>query len=529
VSGPSGGGGLPDRSARRDDPSAWSCRSDQGMVATAHWAATAAGARVLGRGGNAVDAAVAASFALGVCEPAGSGLGGMGMMLVHDAASGGTHALEGPCRAPVAATPEAAAAGRRSPGHPAAAVPSHVALVARALERFGTLGAAEVLAPAIELAERGYPVSALQARLLAKAARSLRPDALARFRARFPMPGTPGATFRQPDLARTLRRLASAGFEDFYVGEVGEALAADMAARGGFVSSADLRDVPWPTEREPLRGASGPYDVHTLGPPGGGTSLLQMLQVHEEAPELLDDLTSPEAVAALAMIIRSVRRDRRRHRLDADDGGARRLGHASARALAASVRRDLGGEGETTHLSVVDARGNAVALTQSIERSFGAKVAAGGLGFLLNGYMRAFKVQNRRHPHFLRPGAVARSNAAPTLLLRGGRVAAAVGSTGSERLASAIFGVLVRLRTADPFTAVHAPRLHATPTGEVLLEAGRFPAPCRAALERHGFALEPLEPYAFKMGGLQLVTREDDHLTGVADPRRDGSASGPAR
>jgi gamma-glutamyltranspeptidase/glutathione hydrolase len=185
------------------------------------------------------------------------------------------------------------------------------------------------------------------------------------------------------------------------------------------------------------------------------------------------------------------------------------------------------GRGETTHVSVMDGEGNIVSLTQSIERSFGAAVVTAGLGFIHNGYLRAFKVRNRRHPHYLRPGAPARSNAAPTIVFRDGRPWAALGSTGSERIGSGIFEVLLRLRRDRPFDAVHGPRLHATPQRHVLWEGERFPEGSREALLERGFTVESLGPYSFQVGGLQLATREGATFTGVAEPRRDGAAAGP--
>ena len=127
----------------------------------------------------------------------------------------------------------------------------------------------------------------------------------------------------------------------------------------------------------------------------------------------------------------------------------------------------------------------------------------------------------------MRPGAPARSNAAPTLVVRDGRIEAALGSTGSERMTSGIFQVLMRLRRQSPFAAVHAPRLHCTPEGEVLLESMRFPAGASTALENAGFSLTPLDAYAFQMGGLQLLVRDRDRFVGVSEPRRDGAAAGP--
>jgi gamma-glutamyltranspeptidase/glutathione hydrolase len=175
----------------------------------------------------------------------------------------------------------------------------------------------------------------------------------------------------------------------------------------------------------------------------------------------------------------------------------------------------------------MDHASNVVSVTQSIERSFGAKIASDRLGFLYNGYMKAFKIEDRRHPHYLRPGAVARSNASPTILFRNGRPCAAVGSTGSERMVSGIFETLARLEYRSPFDAVRSPRLHSTPEGEVLIEAERFPPGTLGALVQSGFTIRPLDSWSFSTGGLQLTTFDGTGFCGVGEPRRDGAAAGP--
>ncbi len=220
-------------------------------------------------------------------------------------------------------------------------------------------------------------------------------------------------------------------------------------------------------------------------------------------------------------------RQRYRLRTGAEQAGeaVELLSPEYAATAAAAIRRKLGEGGETSHISVVDRFGNAVALTQSIERSYGAAELSPELGFLYNGFLRAFKVENQRHPHYLRPGAPARSNAAPTIALRDGRPWAVLGSTGSERAASGIFQTLVRLAAGQtPFDAVHGALLHSTPERELLLEAERFAPACPGALERAGFRLSALDSYSFKMGGIQLVSRGDDTWIGVGEPRRDGLA-----
>ena len=522
------------REDRRTDPSAWSDKSELGMIATSHYLASAAGVEMLEKGGNAVDAAVAASLALGVCEPAGSGLGGMTMMVIHHAVSNQTFALTGPCRAPHLATPEALQRVNRYRGYPAVAIPTNPATLDFALSRYGTLNTAEVLAPAIDIAEEGYPVTALQHRNAVQSREALAAGTAARlFLDSDARPFPPGTWFRQPELAQTLRRLADAGFQDFYQGDIARMIVNDMQRNNGFIGARDLADIPWPQEMTPVYGQFGDAHAFSLGPPGGGIALIEMLNLFNAMAGADFDPDSPEGVVLLAAIIRQARRDRRKYRLkikaDAVAEADEYLDADYARMAADIIHTELGSRGETSHVSVMDRYGNAVALTQSIERSFGAGVATEGLGFLYNGFLRAFKVKNKKHPYYLRPAAVARSNAAPTVLIKDGLPWVAIGNTGSERMASGIFEVLVRLRNQTPFVAVHAPRLHCTPEGIVLIEAERFSPACLTTLAEHGFSLQQLDPYSFKMGGLQLVVRETDGFVGVGEPRRDGTAAGPLR
>lgn len=522
------------REQHRTDPSFWSDKSTEGMIATAHYLATAAGVEILEQGGNAIDAAVAASLALGVCEPAGSGLGGMNMMVIHLADYKHTLALSGPCRAPHCATPEVVSQVDRYRGYPAVAIPSNPATLDYALRRYGTMEAGEVLAPAIRIAEVGYPLTELQHKNLVKSREGLASSTAAPlFLTEEGEPHPSGTWFRQPVLARTLRRLAEAGFEDFYRGEIAAHIVEDMKRHGGFITTEDLADIPWPQEKSPLFGHFDDAHVFTLGPPAGGVVLIEMLNLFTVMAGADFDPDSPEGLALLAGIIRQTRLDRRKYRLRIAAEG---VGQADqyldldyAQVAADIVRAELHGHGETSHVSVMDKHGNAVAMTQSIERSFGAGVATPELGFLYNGFMRAFKIKNRKHPYFLRPGVAARSNASPTLLLKDGKPWVAIGSTGSERMASGIFEVLVRLRNHTPFEAVRAPRLHCTPESEVLLEADRFSPECVSVLPERGFKIRQLDPYAFAMGGLQLVVREDDGFVGVGEPRRDGAAAGPRK
>ncbi len=492
----------------------WTATGRGGVVASAHYRATEAGARVFEAGGNAVDAAIATSFALAVVESAGSGIGGMAMMLVCPAGASPV-ALPGPCLAPRNATPALAKGSSRYSGYRAVATPAYIAVMDSAHRRYAKLPLKELLAPGIELARDGFAVTPMQADLRRSYADKLEASDAAAFFPALPV----GATFTQPVLAATLQRLADAGLRDFYEGEIAAAYAADMKEHDGFIDAEDLASVRPPEPVPPLTGRFGDATVWTPGAPAGGLTLLQMLNMFSATATDDFDPDTPDGAELLAAVIRRARADRRRYN-KARPGDP----DLADPAYAESIKDELG-IGETSHISTMDAAGNAVAVTQSIERSFGAKVVTPSLGFLHNGYMKGFKVQATDHPHYLRPGAVARSNAAPTILTDAHGPTIAIGSTGSERMLSGIFGVLVRLTVQDAFSAVAAPRLHATPDGELLIEADRFDPAVLERLTARGYRLEHLPPYAFKFGGLHLAAREGEELVGVAEPRRDGAAA----
>ena len=552
--------------------------SEHGMVSTAHYSATAAGVRMLERGGNAVDAAVAAALALGVCEPAASGLGGQTMMLVHDAAADRTVALDGSSRAPNRALIERFAnlSSDRRRGYLATTVPSSVAVYAHALETYGRLGWATVLAPAIVLADEGYEVSVLQQRLARRELKHLRAGSGSRF---FLREGRrvyrAGTTIRQPVLARTLARLAEEGFEDFYVGETARLIHEDMEANRGILLADDLAQIPHPVEREPLAGRFGRRRVLTMPLPGAGRTLLEMLNVHQSLPRHLRNIDSPAGAVCLAETVRLALIDRQDRPFDpnlySQASDKQMLSRRYARGLAQQMIHRLGygetahlsavdgrgnstrhpppgngdptvqpppgngdptvqpppGNGETTHLSVMDSDGNAVALTQSIENVYGSCAASPKLGFLYNNYMSAFQTEDPSHPYYLRPNAVPWANVAPTIVFKDHGPWLAIGSPGSERIPPAILQVLLRLGKSSPLEAVAAPRLHCSLEGAVSVEASRMATDVLDALEGAGFELNHRDPYSFYMGCVQLVMNEDGRLIGVADPRRDGAACGP--
>lgn len=506
--------------------------SKKAMVATAHYLATEAGTFALDAGGNAFDAAVAAAFALGVVEPAASGLGGQTMALIHDGSEGRTIALDGSSRAPNRATVESLSRQDAKRGYKAMTVPSTPATLRYILERFGRLKLRRVLEPAIRFAEEGYEVSGLQRALTRRERFALREGTAAPFFLRGGKKTYPaGAVFKQPVLAETLKRIAKRGVRDFYSGGIAELIEKDMVANGGLIRRDDLAQVPRPIERRPLATRFQGHRVFTFPPPAAGRTLIQTLNVYEELPEAWQDLDTPRGALALAEVIRRAFIDRQDRPFDpnffAQVSEKRMLKKEYAELVATQTVERFRSRGETTHLSVMDDEGNAIALTQSIEKVFGSCAATGELGFLYNNYMSAFEYENISHPYHLRPNAVPWASVAPTIIMRGKRPALAIGSPGSERITSAILQVLIRLEYHTPLAAVDAPRLHCSLDGKVSIEATRMRNDIPEMLARHGFTVDVRDPYSFYLGCVALVMRNGARFTGVADPRRDGAAAGP--
>jgi len=510
---------------------------DSGLVSAATPEAAAAGAAILSAGGNAADAAVAVALALGVSEPAGSGLGGQTFVLLHPPGGEGV-AVVGSSRAP-RGTPgdadPAALAGRR-----AATVPSQIRVLELLWRRFGSGRATwpALLAPAIRLAEEGVRLGPFRHRVLARSASALRDDpATARlFLAAGGALPPADAPFRQPALARTLRRLAEAGPGDFYRGAIAREIAADMAAHGGWLDARDLAELPEPRVVPALRGAYRGLDVLTMPPPGGGWVVLRALGLLEHAePAALSD--PARGLVWMAEALRTAHAERLAapipDLLDPDEALRRRLDPEALRRAAEALAE---GDGETTHFSVVDADGLAVAVTQSINSFYGAKVAAGDLGFLYNDYMHEFTAAEEGGPFALRPGAEPYSSMSPTIVAEDGAPRLVLGSPGSRRIVSAVVQVLSRWVDGeqDVAAAVAAPRLHPVPEEDALRVETR-PASRAAvrALERRGFELavpvsslarDGLDPY---FGGVHALARREARWRGAADPRRDGAVRAP--
>lgn len=508
--------------------------SDRGMVSAAHYRATEAGAHILEQGGNAVDAAVAAAFALGVCEPQASGLGGQTMMMICHGKSGSMIALDGSSRAPSRAVVEDfSKEAARLIGYTAATVPSTPATLAYALDRFGTLKLGDVLEPAIVLAEKGYGITALQRKLQKREIKTLKNENGGNSFLHGAKAYPAGGLFKQPELAGTLRRLAEKGIQDFYTGTIAEKIHEDMQKHDGFLHKDDLAKIPYPIEREPVSCRFSNMYVYTMPPPGAGRTLVEMLNILKRFPKKARNMDTPENILLLAEIIRRAQLDRRDRPYDPNfypQVQDRRMTSAEyAKLVSEQIHARLKVGGETTHLSVADRDGNFVGLTQSIERVYGAKVTTPGLGFLYNNYMSAFEYEDISHPYYLRPNGVPWASVAPTIIFKSGKPWLVIGSPGSDRITSSILQVLLRLSSQSPFDAVAAPRMHCAYNGKLSIEAANMRDDLPDLLTHHGFTVDVQEPMSFYLGCVQMVLYENGEFIGVADPRRDGSAQGPKK
>jgi gamma-glutamyltranspeptidase/glutathione hydrolase len=516
----------------------------QTMAATAFPAASEAAVEILKAGGNAVDAAVAAAWALSVCEPSGSGLGGQTTLLISTP-DGKTTVLDGHSYAPEAVSLRTVSPRQQRWGYRASTIPSTPATLGAALDRFGSLPLQQVLAPAIRLAEEGFPVTNLM-RLHIRWCKSTLENCP--FVARIFLPrGRPparGKTLRQAKLARTLKKLAERGAEDFYRGGIARAIVRDMRRNGGLLTADDLASFDMPVEMQPLSASYRGHRVITVPPPGGGLQLLLGLKILEYL-DFHENIGHPDAHETMALTINALFRERERLPLYPDlmtpSQLAWLLSDDRAAEVAASLRAKYNFEpmmdeeepGETTHLSVVDSNGMAVALTQSIQSLFGAKFANEKLGFFYNNYLCT--CPRFQHPYQLKSRAMPQSNVAPTMVFPGVGEAEEntpeliLGAAGSRRITSSILQVISNFLDGGMSLqqAVDAPRVHALLSGKVLLEGRLHEESLKEQLAQYFDRIQIKADRSHAMGAVQAVARDDDgNWIGVADPRREGRALG---
>jgi gamma-glutamyltranspeptidase / glutathione hydrolase len=493
---------------------------ERGVVVSASSIASEAGARVLRAGGNAVDAAIAVGFALAVTYPAAGNVGGGGFMVVRFP-DGGVTSFDFREKAPLAAHAQMFLdeAGEYSSAihhnsHVAVGVPGTVAGFVLAHERLGAVEWDRLVEPAVVLARDGFAVPPGLARSLRSVLPSFEryPASVAAYSKGGVAYGE-GERFRQPDLARTLERIASQGKAGFYGGETARLLVAEMERGGGLITVEDLARYE-ARERQPLRGTYRGYDIISMPPPSsGGIALIEMLNVLEGYELRGMGHNTASYIHHLAESMRRAYRDRAQYVADTDFANVpvgRLIGKAHAEMLRGSidpVRASLSSPSdvmdpaesrETTHYSVVDERGMAVSVTYTLEAGYGSKIVVPGAGFLLNNEMGDFNAEPGltteagligTAPNLARPEQRMLSSMTPTIVARDGRLVAVVGSPGGRTIINTVLQVILNVIDHDMgiAEAVAAPRLHHQWLPDrITIEADGVPADVVARLEAMG-------------------------------------------
>ena len=546
-------------------------RAKQGMIVSANPLASQAGLAMLQQGGNAVDAAVATTFAISVVEPYSAGIGGGGFLLLRVGKTGEVKALDFRERAPLAATAKMYldASGKARPqasteGYLAVGVPGTVAGLAEVHRQYGKLPWKTVVQPAIVLAKKGFVVTP---KLSAAIARSPTLQTNLAIRQIFLPQGKPpeiGETLIQTDLAKTLSAIAQDP-RSFYTGSIATAIAQDMATNGGIITQQDLQQYR-PIWRAPVCGNfqfARTARVCSMPPPSsGGVHLLQMLNLlsgtiggaslktlgwhHPDALHWMVEsmriayadraqfLGDPDFVKVpVAALISPAYAEKRRVEIDL---GKARSSNEVKPADPALLKRLSGKESaDTSHLSVVDQAGNAVSLTFTINLGFGAQVVAAGTGIVLNNEMDDFAIAPNTPNAFGLVGGTANaiaprktplSSMTPTIVTENGQIRLVAGAPGGSTIITTVLQIVLNVLVydMDARVAVAAPRLHHQwLPDKLMVEKQGFDPLTLAELRRRGHTIEERSGW----GNATIILRTSDGwLEGAADPRGEGAAAG---
>jgi gamma-glutamyltranspeptidase/glutathione hydrolase len=528
-------------------------RARRAMVASSSSFASQVGVKILQEGGNAVDAAVAVGLALAVTFPVAGNIGGGGFMLIR-MADGRTTAIDYRETAPARASRDMYLDANGNPipekstlGYAAVGVPGTVAGFDLALRKYGRLKWAQVVAPARRLAQEGFPVSYAFSRGLRMAERLDRfPDSRRIFR-RDGNYYAEGEVFRQPELAATLARLEKRGPREFYEGETARRIAAAMAANGGYITLDDLKNYR-PVEREPLRGTYRGYEIITFPPPSsGGIVLLNVLNQLEGDNLAALGASSSEASHLLIEAMRRAFADRATlmgdpdfvkvpvaELISKDYARTRRATIDPQRATPSTdIRPGLDAPvseaAETTHFTVVDAEGNIVTNTYTLNGPYGSGVTVPGTGILLNNEMDDFAAKPGAPNYYqlvqgeancIAPGKRPLSSMTPTIVLKEGRPWFAIGSPGGPTIISTVLQVVINIidHKMNLQQAIDAPRLHHQWLPDVVMwEPYGMTADTRRALEAKGHRLDIVPRYNGDAEGIMID--ETGIRLGASDPR----------
>lgn len=535
--------------------------AEEGMVVSAHREASRVGYEILKDGGNAIDAMVGVHFALAVVYPAAGNLGGGGF-LVYREDEGEVHTLDFREMAPGAAHEDMyldeegmVIDGLSLYGHKASGVPGSVDGMLVAHAKYGSLPLSRLIQPSIDLAEKGFEITAQQAENynytkddFLKYNRN--PASVALVKA---TPWKEGDLLVQKDLARTLERIRDKGRAGFYEGETAELLVAEMKAGNGIINLEDLKNYVsiW---REPISGEYRGYKVHSMGPPSsGGIALMQLLKMSEHFPLSEFGSKTAKTVHVMTEMERRVYADRAEHLGDPDfwkvpteelldDAYLQQrveqidMNAATDSETVRALQLDnLVESEETTHYSIVDKDGNAVSVTTTINSGYGSKVFVEGAGFLLNNEMDDFSskpgVPNvygllGGAANAIQPGKRMLSAMTPTILEKDGKLFMVVGTPGGSTIITSVYQTILNVvdHGMSMTEAVSARRIHSQWKPDVIyIESGALEESGKEELQKLGHELKPRG----SIGRVDaILVRPDGSYEGAADPRGDDWAIG---
>lgn len=534
--------------------------AENGMVSAQERLAAEIGRDILAKGGNAVDAGVAVAFALAVTLPRAGNIGGGGFMLVHDAKTGQTHAIDYREMAPSGASRDMFLDEKGEPDSDkslysgaASGVPGTVAGMRLALEKYGSLPWAEVIAPAIRLAEEGFPVTPELSDSIESEREYLEkhPATKAIFFKPDGQVWQPGETLVQADLAKTLKKIAEEGPDGFYKGEVAEAVARSVQAVGGLITPEDMAAYKV-VEREPVRGTYRGFEVVSMPPPSsGGVHLIQILNALEGYPTGALGQNSAQTIHLMAEAMKLAYADRSEYLGDPDFVDVP-VAALTSKDYAAAMRAKISAEfatpaaqikpadltpyesDQTTHFSIIDKDGNAVSNTYTINFNYGSGLVAEGTGVLMNNEMDDFSAKPGTPNGFgliggdanaIEGGKRPLSSMTPTLVLKDGKIWLVTGSPGGARIITTVLQVIMNMvdHGMNVAEASTAPRVHHQWLPDELRVEEGISLDTLRLLEAKGHAIVLKDA----MGSTQSIMRdpESGSLYGASDPRRPDAAT----
>ena len=521
----------------------------RGMVSTSQPLAAQAGLDIIKKGGNAIDAAVAVGFALGVCEPQSSGIGGGGFMVIRFAKTGETKFIDFREIAPKNATPDMwkldkdgkVINNEKAVGGKAVGVPGEVKGMMYALEKYGTMSRKDVIQPSVELAENGYEVSAVLSRDIKNKYDMIEmfPET-SKIYLNEGFPYEVGETIKNPDLANTLRKIIKNGEKAVYEGEIAKAIVKSAQDAGGPLTMEDMQNYDIRVN-DPLVGHYRGYEIVTSAPPSsGGAHVVQILNILENYDMKNVKPGSAEYYHLFSEAIKMAFADRAKFCGDTEfidvpiDGIiskdyakelVKQLDSKKSKKYIAGNPWAWDGSKDTTHYSIVDKEGNIVAVTKTVNNVFASGVVAEGTGIILNNEMNDFDTGHGK-ANSVEAGKKPLSSMSPTIVLKDGKPVMSLGAPGATRIITGVAQVisLVLDYGMDIQEAINFPRIH-DDYDKLVCETRIDPAVI-AKLKAMGHNVVEEAEY-FEYPCVQGVTMgEDGKLRGGADPRRDGKALG---